>query len=317
MILPLYLMFDYLNENGCKVVVEKRAKDIRVNNLCLQHIFSKNAIEKKFTLTFDDNYNNYLFNKDKCNHFINSLKTDLSNCLNIPWNDIFIVNPRGPTFTVDLYIKDLDDNKKYQVEQYIRTRKKEIIIIKDSILLEGCKLSPELLEPRFDMRPCDWPYNQYRGCLPYYPPYNYFGFGLKVLNSYDNGNNIWIGQQNIQGEFAVAYHGIRSSINAVNQIMNSHLKAGQNQNCENDDDLLHPGYKCGKGVYVTPRIEVAEDYTKEFIVREINKKFRIVFQCRVNPGRIRQSSRQPDYWILNGNGQEIRPYRLLIKQENM
>ena len=60
------------------------------------------------------------------------------------------------------------------------------------------------------MRPCDWPYIQYRGCLPYYPPYNYFGFGLKVLNMYDNGNNIWIGQQNIQGELAVAYHGIRN-----------------------------------------------------------------------------------------------------------
>ena len=46
MVLPLYLMFDWLEENGYQVAVEKKAKDIRVNNLCLQHIFSKNAIEK-------------------------------------------------------------------------------------------------------------------------------------------------------------------------------------------------------------------------------------------------------------------------------
>ncbi len=115
----------------------------------------------------------------------------------------------------------------------------------------------------------------------------------------------------------MAYHGIRSDINVVNQIMNSYLKAGQNQCCENDEDLLHPGYRCGKGVYVTPKIEVTEIFTKEFKVREINKKCRIVFQCRVNPDKIRQSRRHPDYWILNGNGQEIRPYRLLIKQENI
>ena len=110
----------------------------------------------------------------------------MSNYLSISKHDIFIVNPRGPKFTIDLYIKDLDDNKKYKVLHYIKTRKKEIILIKDSILLEGCKLSPELLEPKFDMRPCDWPGIQYRGCLPYFPPYNYFGFGLKVLNMYDN-----------------------------------------------------------------------------------------------------------------------------------
>lgn len=68
----------------CKVAVEKKAKDIRVNSLCLQHIFNKNAVEKKFTLVFNDNYNYYLYNKDNCNHFINSFKTDISKCLNIP-----------------------------------------------------------------------------------------------------------------------------------------------------------------------------------------------------------------------------------------
>ena len=81
-------------------------------------------MEKKFALTFDDNYNHYLYNKDDYKRFINSLKTDLSNYLSISKKDIFIVNPRGPKFKVDLYIKDLNENTKYEVEQYIKTRKK-------------------------------------------------------------------------------------------------------------------------------------------------------------------------------------------------
>ena len=227
------------------------------------------------------------------------------------------MNPRGPQFTIDLYIKDLNDFKKLRIEKYIRDHRKEIINIKDSILLEGCKLSPEILEPDFDMRPSDWPNHvSYRGCIEYYPPYNYMGFGLKVLDTYDYGDNTWIGHENIPGEFAVAYHGIRSDIGAVNQILNSYLKAGEHQAYENHEDGLRPGRRCGRGVYVTPRIEIAEHYTKLFYAEELNRSFRIVFQCRVNPKKIRQPRTKPEYWILNGNGQEIRPYRLLVKQES-
>ena len=55
------------------------------------------------------------------------------------------------------------------------------------------------------MKHDDWPKNpSQRGKINYYPPYNYTGFGLKVVDTYDNGDNTWIGQCNIDGEFAVA-----------------------------------------------------------------------------------------------------------------
>ena len=316
-ILPLYLLSNWLEKNGCQVAIEIKPKDIRLNKFCLQQIFSNKAIEKKFTLVFNEKYNEYFLNKDNTNNLINSLKNDISNYLQIPSKEIFIMNPRGPPFTIDLYIKDLTDFQRMRIEQYIKSKRKDIIIIKDSILLEGCKLSPAILEPQFDMRPCDWPRNIcYRANIEYHPPFGYLGFGLKILDTYDNGDNTWIGQCNQEGEFAVAYHGIRSNIGAIKQILNSYLKAGENQAYENVEDYLHPGHICGKGVYVTPFIEVAEKYTKEFYAEELNKSFRIVFQCRVNPNKIRQPITKPEYWILEGNGQEIRPYRLLIKQEN-
>ena len=313
-ILPLYLLYNWLEENGCQVAIERNPKDIRLNQFCLQQIFNNNAVEKKFTLVFDEKYNEYFLKKENTNNLINTLKNDISKYLQIDSNDIFIMNPRGHQFTIDLYIKDLSDFKRKRIEQYIRTRRKEIIIIKDSILLEGCKLSQAILEPQFDMRPCDWPKVSYRGMEKYYPPYNYMGFGLKVLDTYDNGDNTWIGHCNQEGEFAVAYHGIRSDIGVIRQILNSHLKAGKNQAYEDDEDLK-TGQRCGRGVYVTPLIDVAEKYTKIFYVEEFNKSFRIAFQCRVDTKKIRQPKTKPEYWILNGNGQEIRPYRLLVKQE--
>jgi hypothetical protein len=35
---------------------------------------------------------------------------------------------------------------------------------------------------------------------------------------------------------------------------------------------------------------------------------------RVNPEKIRVSAGNPDFWILDGNDDDIRPYRVLVKK---
>ena len=35
---------------------------------------------------------------------------------------------------------------------------------------------------------------------------------------------------------------------------------------------------------------------------------------RVKPDRIRYSNSMPDYWVLDGTTQEMRPYRIMIKE---
>jgi hypothetical protein len=37
---------------------------------------------------------------------------------------------------------------------------------------------------------------------------------------------------------------------------------------------------------------------------------------RVNPNSIREPENQKAYWIVNGNSNELRPYRLLIREAN-
>ena len=103
-------------------------------------------------------------------------------------------------------------------------------------------------------------------------------------------------------------------LNVLNLILHDHLRNGINNACENHEDVINPGHKYSKGVYITPLVDITEKYTKEVSISQLKKKYRIAFQCRVNPNKIRQSTKYPEFWILEGNGQEIRPYRVLIKE---
>lgn len=55
-----------------------------------------------------------------------------------------------------------------------------------------------------------------------------------------------------------------------------------------------------------------EKYCNEYIC--CNKKYKIAFMTRVNPEEIRCPEENQDYWIINGHENDIRPYRILIKE---
>ena len=78
------------------------------------------------------------------------------------------------------------------------------------------------------------------------------------------------------------------------------------------DDANHPGQKVGEGVYCSPNPNVLD---QEGGVTQVgNKRYKIGFMLRVRPEKIRIAKTNPDYWVLNGTSDEIRPYRILIKQ---
>ena len=39
------------------------------------------------------------------------------------------------------------------------------------------------------------------------------------------------------------------------------------------------------------------------------------FMMRVKPDKIRYPPEEPDYWILNATTDEMRPYRILVKEK--
>ena len=154
-----------------------------------------------------------------------------------------------------------------------------------------------------------WSIGEMRGNKQYYPPLGWIGIGLNVMDKYEN--NIWICKDNRKGEWCVAYHGVGRNKESEGTILENF------QEHESHDDIFHPGNKLGKGVCVTPKIEVEK---RDACILEFNgKKYKIVLMVRVKPSAIRQckcTKDKDDYWVVNGTPNEIRPYRILYKKVN-
>ena len=88
---------------------------------------------------------------------------------------------------------------------------------------------------------------------------------------------------------------------------------------ENDEDYDNndqKGQKPGKEIYCSPKPSILEEYTSFSETKnDINgAKYMIGLMMRVKPDKIRNSSDNKEYWVLNSNINEARPYRILIKE---
>ena len=103
-----------------------------------------------------------------------------------------------------------------------------------------------------------WGENEKRGNKPYDPPIGWTGIGLNVMDKYDDGDNTWIGMNNSEGEWCVAYHGVGCEQESdkvkgiTREICNDRFKPGLGQVHKGCEDMYHPGQKVGEGVYCTP-----------------------------------------------------------------
>jgi len=102
--------------------------------------------------------------------------------------------------------------------------------------------------------------------------------------------------------------------NIIKTIVHENLKPGAGQAYMHSYDRRHPGQKCGKGVYTTPNLNIASGYAG--LINLGSKQYRLVIMVRVNPSFIREPDNIKDFWILDGKPNQLRPYRLLIKEAN-
>ena len=185
-------------------------------------------------------------------------------------------------------------------------------------MLFNCRLPKTYFDSRGNK--CEgWVKGQSRGNYKYDPPIGWIGIGLKVIDMYDS-KNIWIGKNNSEGEWAVAYHGIGRGGYPSNEIkkiigiiLMGGFKEGRNQIHKNCEDINHPGKKVGNGVYFTSSIKEAEDYAG---IIEINgKKYKTILMVRVKPSSIRKCNCHyiGELFVVNGISEEVRVYRILFK----
>jgi hypothetical protein len=157
----------------------------------------------------------------------------------------------------------------------------------------------------------------------YSPPIGWTSYEFDIYHHYDNGDETWLKCNGNPGEWAIAYHGTARAINQNNKILEiveniykTNLKVGSGQACSHHPNInvnTKGKYKvCGKGVYLTPNIAVAESYSA--ILNIDGKKYSVVLQFKVNPETLRISNSHRDYWICDGNINSVRPYRLLIRE---
>ena len=144
------------------------------------------------------------------------------------------------------------------------------------------------------------------------------GFGLKVTGKYDNGNDDWLAHDGNENEWAIAYHGVRANPleQAVGNIYKGEFKVGVNQYYEKSIIRFKPETLVGRGIYcsLSPRVlkQYAGDSKSKTQIK--GKNFIMGFMMRVKPDKIRSPKEKEDYWVLNPTTDEIRPYRILVKE---
>ena len=331
----LGLLGKFLQKSGIDVVIEKEKnknenEEEKDENLTSLELITTGMTQKtKYDLHFDFGVTKneiYLVDGNEFEKLKEKIKRKISKDYNIPKNEIIVTYPQKGSLRVqvifendkfnDLNLNDFKAKFKNDKEFQELNNLKEI---HKDVLISVCKLSKNQLDSRGN-RYDGWGENEKRGSMPYDPPKGWIGIGLNVLDKYDNGDNTWIGMENIKGEWCVAYHGVgqleepNKVKDIVSKIIGDKFKPGMGQVHEDCDDNNHPGKKVGKGVYCTPHIKTAEDYSG---TSEINgQKYKTVLMVRVKPDAIRCCNCEyaKDYWVVDGTNNEIRPYRILYKK---
>ena len=335
----LGLLAKNLENLGITTAIEKNDNQEEesegASNTVLQFIMNGMIEKKKYNLHFDlgeERNKELLNNKEEQEKFNKKLRKKLSLEYNIPEEKIILTNPQKGSYQIQVIFQTDDFNDDSINLDKLKDKCKDDQEFKElsnlkqvhkSLVMEGCRLTAGMLDARGN-RESGWGVNEKRGGFDYYPPHEgWKGYGLKVLGKYDGGNDDWLAYNGNQNEWAVAYHGIGVKLGsnftiekATNSILAGGFKAGRGQAYANSDDARHPGNKVGVGVYCSPDPKVMESYAKgaksETTVN--GKKFIMGFMMRVKPDKIRYSNSQPDYWVLNGTTDEMRPYRIMVKE---
>jgi len=312
-----------LKNLGIEVAIDKREGKNMEESLILNQIISSGILqESKYEIHFKENDINKKYaiinNEDgEQEKQIKKMKDLISKKTGYLKEEIFITNIREGCICADISFRRYKENIQEKIEEL--SKSDDIDCIYEKNILEACKLTTDMLDERGNRNPEEWPAPpQKRGGWDYYPPNNkWVGYGLRVWDQYDKGNNDWIGMDGNPNEWAVAYHGTSSSaINPICKIggkfYSTKKEGASRQKCENYENInekskdLYP--KCGEGTYVSPHL----DYANYFAYQNPSS---VIIMCRVNPNKIRipQGQYEKNEWITDGTRETIRPYRILVE----
>jgi len=295
------------------VYIEKNPSNEILRDVIFKIIIKEIANQKVYKLTVisPSMKRNIFGNIKSWYNFNETIKHKLVKKFNISEYDIFFYNYNIKNFEVYMLIY----NRKIDNVEYILKEMK--VKATTCNVLTNIILSANMFETKFCKNINEWTKRDgNRGGKTYYHPIGWIGLALKIKDKYGK-SNVWIGKDGLKGEWAVAYHGVGkgNEFEKVLNILNKGLRPGPNQFYSyhlNNNSLCKDLY-CGKGVYFAPEIDVAEKYANKLKLGGYKENIQFAIMARVNPLRAREPDIYPTNWVLNGNTDEIRQYRLLVK----
>ena len=250
--------------------------------------------------------------KDEWLTFLAIIKKKIIKEFDVEEKDIYFFGYKEDNLEVNLVIYNQRING---LESFL---KKMDLKVSTYTLMNYVILSPCIFEKKYCKDEKKWSRKILaRGGKKYEPPYGWYGISLKLQK--DN-NNIWLGKKNKEGEWPVAYYGLKKGkINIFDKILNI-----INDDLDEEIESKYKTYKnvektknnnpyCGEGMLLFSNIEDAEKYAEKTSLGFFHLKFKFVFMTRININKVRSPKGDPIKWIVNGNSDEVRPYRLLIK----
>jgi hypothetical protein len=304
----------------------------------LSAISTGEAFKKIITLTYniDEKKNPLLLTDEEVQKKFLSKKRNLySQSLKIPEKKINMLKIGYKSYAIEISNdKIIDDEEEDDILPIIKQSDEEIFNITFNSLLAGCQLTENMFDKKGDkINKYDWGKHKERGppdnLQEYHPPIGYIGFGLIASRQYDDGDDTWLSCDNVDGEWYIGYHGTGSN-DIIGKIINMGLVPGEYQDYSDEKNINQFSYEnfplCGRGVYLTPDVDEAEEYSgrKKGILLN-NVQYDVIFMCRVNPFKVRIADKaDPAYWVVGGDSQgnnqeykiseECRPYRILLKK---
>jgi hypothetical protein len=206
-------------------------------------------------------------------------------------------------------------NKNY-LSSYIQD-KENLRSFVDNYLIKECGCQKQDLDEKGNTYFYTKEGNETRGGLHYDVPVRWTGIGIEVIKKYGDKDLSWLLDTN-NSDWVVAYHGFGKSIppselkKLIKIIVTENLRAGAGQAYKDAIDWK-TGKKCGIGVYITPYLNVASSYSGR--VNLGSKTYRIVLMVKVKWSNVRVPGERKDYWIVDGKNEYLRPYRILLIDE--
>ena len=143
-------------------------------------------------------------------------------------------------------------------------------------------------------------------------PYEWAEIGLNVFNKYANGD--WLKKNN--DKWAIAYYGFGKSSTSeeIGKMLNDIVVKGEFKRelsaKSTELDIRHNGERIEEGIYLSPNVKIAEEYSGIFNFN--NKEYKIVLMAKVLVENIREP-KDHSFWILNKG--DIRIYKILVKEK--